>query len=114
MSTLPLFDNPMPTPLQRKEVGMEKVARHAEQISPEWLKRCRQILIIFADERSLRSKPFLTEEFRKHAKASGLDEIHDDRAYGIVIRDAAKDGLIKSAGYRTDQYCSPKTQWEKA
>jgi hypothetical protein len=114
MSTLPLFDNPFPTPLQRKEVGMEKVARHAEQISPEWRKRCRQILIVFADERSLWSRPFLTQEFREYAKDTGLDEIHDDRAFGIVIRDAAKEGLIKSAGYRVDQYCSPKTQWERA
>jgi hypothetical protein len=112
MSTLPLFDPQPLTPLQRKEVGMEKVRVHADFVSPNWSERCYELLLVFAEKRKLWAKPFITEEFTEYAKSIGMEMPHDNRAFGAVVSRAKREHKIQHVGYRTDKFASPKSEWE--
>jgi hypothetical protein len=113
MSTLPLFDPQPLTPLQRKEVGMEKVARHANQLSPEWTNRASALFVEYAYQQKLKGETFLTEDFGDWAtKYKGLEKPHDDRVYGPVAARAVRDGVVKRINYKPDKFGSPKSEWE--
>jgi hypothetical protein len=112
VSTLPLFDPQPLTPLQRKEVGMEKVRVHADFVSPNWSERCYELLLVFAEKRKLWARPFITEEFTEYARSVGMPMPHDNRAFGSVVSRAAKLGKIQRVNYRPDKFASPKSEWE--
>jgi hypothetical protein len=112
VSTLPLFDPQPLTPLQRKEVGMEKVRVHADFVSPNWSERCYELLLVFAEKRKLWARPFITEEFTDYAKSIGMEMPHDNRAFGAVVSRAKRERKIQHVGYRTDKFASPKSEWE--
>jgi hypothetical protein len=114
MSTLPLFDQPQLTPIQRRDAGMEKVVKHADHLLAGWSERAYELLLHFATERKLFSRPFITEEFVEYANAIGMEMPHDNRAFGAVVNRAAKLGKITRVGYRTDKFASPKSEWEAA
>ena len=64
--------------------------------------------------RHIRGDCFLAEEVRNFA--TGLDLPPDGRAWGVVFRSAAREGLIVKAGYAPakSSNLSPKVLWRVA
>jgi hypothetical protein len=69
--------------------------------------RLRIFLILIA------GAPFLSETFVLHAEAHGLAPPKDARAYGAIIRRAARRGQIVKVGYApaASSNLSPKCLW---
>jgi len=97
--------------LRRRDTALAAVSAGAERAVPGWNERAHWYLLRWLNGRR---EPFIAEEFVTFAEAAGLPEPVESRAYGPVLRNAAKAGLIVKAGYATDKFCSPKTLWEAA
>lgn len=82
---------------QNKETGMMLAVAHAEDHIKDWADRAGQWIKIFLDVQG--NKPFMCEDFREFTLKSGFDQPPHQRAFGWVIRKAARDGLIVSVGY---------------
>jgi hypothetical protein len=97
-----------------RDLGIERSGSRAERQVPGW-----QGKAIYCLERYLSQVPisheFLAEEFVKYATAAGLEEPPDGRAYGSVMQQAARRGLIVKVGYRValSSNLSPKTLWQR-
>lgn len=99
-----------------RDQGMERAATSAERASPGWLEGARVAL-----ERYLQAHPgetFICEDVRTWSE--GLDLIEtppESRAWGNVIRAAARHGLIRKTGdyeLAKSSHLSPKPLWEAA
>jgi hypothetical protein len=90
------------------EAALEKAERHANQV---WLHAARQVVwqLIKAGE------PFTTDDCWAHLDTLGV-ATHEPRALGVVMRAAAKAGLIRKAGYRNttrpEAHSRPIPLWE--
>lgn len=56
---------------------------------------------------------FLTEDFRASLPVD-FPQPREPRSWGVVVQDAARDGLIARVGYRNarSSNLSPKPEWE--
>jgi len=100
--------------MTRHDSAMQAVTAKADKLSPEWSALAEQSLRRFLELSTLvqNEKVFLAEDFALYAQ--GWDELpqpHDSRAYGSVLRNAAKSGLIRRVGYKADRWGSPKSLW---
>lgn len=79
----------------RRDDGIQRAADHA---GPQWNRIARGYLLEFLARLSI-GHDFLAENFREFAEGRGLEQPPDGRAYGHVLRSAARDLLIRKVGY---------------
>lgn len=92
----------------RAETAIQKSLFKAERLNNGWVEQAHALLRRYCWGRF---NAFLTEDFAAFAELHGLPEPLERRAYGGIIRAAAKAGVIRRVGYATDRYCSPKALW---
>lgn len=95
---------------KRRDDGMELVEDNANQTAPGWSAAAYAAIAEFCRERPY---PFLLEDVRQWSASRGIAAPHDRRAWGAVIRRAAKHGLVRKVGYApaASSNMSPKVQW---
>lgn len=96
----------------RAVAGMTRAVEHADRTTDGWRFQALSLLVAYAHEVR---KPFLVEDARRWAEARGLEPPPDGRAYGAVVRMAARR-VLKQAGYgpAASSNGSPKVLWELA
>lgn len=97
-----------------RDLGIERAVARAEATHKLWLERALGLLRHFVEKQ--KGHDFMAEDF-----VAWIDKEHpldfpkppDSRAYGGVIRAAAKSGLIERVGYAPAKTsnCSPKCCW---
>lgn len=96
-----------------RDEGIRIAEAHAASQSPDWPELAWFFLKAAVEWRNL--SRFQTTDFRKWAEARGLPRPPDPRAYGGVMRRAARAGMIVADGYapKTDSqaHCCPATIW---
>lgn len=120
MKTLDLFDRPVARLLgarprrhaiKRRDLGIERAGEHADLEAKDWRKRAAEIIRQFAAE--IRA-PFLTEDVLPYARAAGLPDPPDARAWGAAAQTARRLGYITAVGTRKAKTSnmSPKVLWQ--
>jgi len=109
-------DNDEPNLLDLMGVTREAIAAAAagaENDMPGWGDAAYLALSRFGEI----GQRFMIEEVRAHAEQNGLPCPRDGRAWGSVASRAAKDRIIKKAGYSASRnpcaHHRPTTLWEK-
>lgn len=94
----------------RRDDGIQRSGDHA---GDRWKRSARGYLLEFL---TVRPSPFLAEDVREFAEVRGLEAPPDGRAWGAVMRAAARDRLIDKVGYAParSSNLSPKVQWRRA
>lgn len=104
-----------PTPdevaAHRRDRGIASVAKHAQNDDPGWQDRAIGYVVRCA---ALHPN-FMAEDAREMAELYGLAKPADKRAWGNVMRTAARRGLVRSCGYAParSSHLSPKVLWTK-
>lgn len=93
----------------RRDAGIQRAADHAEREAPGW----GEGAVAFVQWYARHNREFLAEDVIESYIRVGLPEPPDGRAWGAVIRRAAKLGAIQKAGYRParSSNLSPKVLW---
>lgn len=84
------------------EAGMQRATDNADAQQPEWTSKAYSMLVLFTNERLT---PFRCEEFRLWCEGKLMPPPHD-RAFGGVIRMAARNKIIRQVGF--DKTENPK------
>ena len=95
----------------RRDDAIESVARKADEIDAQWTERAYATLFLYCMHHKT---PFIIEQAREWGEGLGLIiPPHDSRAWGAVVRRAAKGGLIVKCGFAAakSSNLSPKVQW---
>jgi hypothetical protein len=110
MTQLEMFAQSYPDAELRRDIGIRDSVEHADREISGWSDWAMWALLEYADNAL---GTFLTEDVRAFARAGGLPDPPDGRAWGAVMRRAAKAGYIKSVGYRAarSSNLSPKVLW---
>ncbi len=99
---------------QLRDAGIKLSADHAELNEPGWQEEAFRLFRIFLDAVT---RGFQTEEARSWAESHGLNDPPDKRAWGGIIRRAAREGLILRAGFALandpKSHRAPSTVWRK-
>lgn len=103
----------------KRDDGIQRAAEHAGE---EWTERAVEQVRRYAEHRSTFYVPygsapeFLAEYVRDWSEFWGFDKPPDSRAWGHVMRLAAKRGYIRKAGYlpAKSSNLSPKVAWVRA
>lgn len=95
----------------RRDDGIERAADHAGQA---WQRSARGYLLEFLAIRLKRHDQFLAEDVREFAEKRGITDPPDGRAWGHVLRSAARENIIRKVGYAParSSNLSPKVLWE--
>ncbi len=98
---------------ERRDIGMASAAEHADAMAHDWTGRALEFFHEFAVNAK---RPFLTEDVVSDWNANGFDAPPDGRAWGAVVRRAAKAGVISKVGYAPANTSnrSPKVLWRAA
>ena len=99
-------------PAARRDDGIERVSMKADLLDEGWTDRAYGVLMLFRMKQ--RALPFIAEEVREWGEANGLiNAPHDSRAWGHVLRKAAREGRIVKVGYKPakSSNLSPKVLW---
>lgn len=91
MNQLSLFD--LAEAIQAREEAIARVDLHADEM---WKQSCREAIIAVA---SIKAE-FTTDDIWEWMFVNGVDQPHENRAMGAVIRESHKSGIIKP----TDRY----------
>jgi hypothetical protein len=96
-----------------RDEGIRIAEAHAASVTPDWAELANFYLRAAIDWGNLTR--FQTTDFRKWAENRGLRAPPDPRAYGGVIRRAAKAGKIVADGYAVKSdpsaHCCPAVVW---
>jgi hypothetical protein len=94
----------------RRDDGIQRSGDHA---GDDWRRWARGYLMEYI---AAHSGPFLAEDVRAFADACHFQHPPDGRAWGIVLRNAAREGLVVKVGYAPakSSNLSPKVQWRAA
>jgi len=94
--------------MTRHDSAMQAVTAKADKLIEGWSDDALGFLKLY-----LKWVPgqFIAEDFAQFAFAHGLEESHDGRSMGSVMKQAAKSGLIRRVGYKADRWGSPKSLW---
>lgn len=77
-----------------QQEGTRQAIEHANEVSPKWSERAYQLLIDFLQH----NKRFMGEDVRSYAAQRDFDLPPSARAWGGVIKRAAKEFLIIKIG----------------
>ena len=96
--------------MEARDLGVERSVNHANRVESEWSGQALGLLIAFAMSIG---RPFLVEEARAYAEATGLPPPPDKRAWGSIPRRArAKRRLeVCGSGAAASSNCSLKRLW---
>jgi hypothetical protein len=100
----------------RRDAGMELAVEKADRDREGWSGDALDCVEMFCKAHGA-GHQFLTETVRLYAETFAIIEApENERAWGAVMRRAAKDGLIRKAGYApaASSNLSPKVLWEVA
>jgi len=91
-------------------VSAAAASEPSNAVEPAWSERAYNTLLRFLETRLT---PFLTEDVRVWADEAGLPGPPDRRAWGSIIKRAAKAEQIVKVGYAPAESSnmSPKVQW---
>lgn len=78
---------------ERMETGMDRAAKRANAVSPDWMARAADLFMEYA--RMFPHAEFFTESVRRFAKDQGLPPAPDPRAWGHVPRNLLVAGKIE-------------------
>ena len=96
---------------QRRDVGIAQSVEKADSDSPEWSTAAYLGVIKYVAEHK---QPFLVEDLREWCESNGHTiPPENGRAWGAVVRHAAKTGVISKSGYglARSSNLSPKVLW---
>jgi len=100
---------------QLADAGIMTARRNADWASPGWNDVAYYYLKKFLLDHY---EPFLGEDVRNFAEASGFEIPPSKRAWGGVIRAGQRNGLIRFVGYGVTQnptaHCSRATRWVRS
>lgn len=100
-------------PVARAERGAAQAVDCADRASPDW--STHALTIVKAYCRMHAGKRFLAQDIITYAhETCGMPLPPDIRAWGSVIKTAARDGRLKAVGFTTvgTNNASPKILWE--
>lgn len=95
----------------RRDDAIERVAMKADLLDESWTDRAFSALMLYC---SKSNASFIAEEVREWAEREMLiSPPHDSRAWGQVMRRAAREGRIRKLGYKPakSSNLSPKVLW---
>lgn len=98
--------------IAKRDLGISRAIQGAVNNDPEWFDAAYIGLLRFTMRHE---DPFLTEDVRAWSEQHGyVLPPENARAWGAVMRSAAKNGLIQKVGYRPakSSNLSPKVLWE--
>ena len=79
--------------------------------SYDWVNRAVNFVVDYPQKR------FLAEDVREWAYENGLPKPDNDRVWGVVIKLAVKDNIIRRIGFRLvnnpNAHKTPASYWEK-
>lgn len=98
----------------RRDDGITRAVAHAEANHKSWLERGVGLLRLYVVKQN--GKNFLSEDFvvwLHHDYPISFPKPPDARAYGGIIRSAARANMIERVGYAPAKTsnCSPKCVW---
>ena len=113
---LDLFAAPEPAPARMTKPHAEArrdlaISRGSRRAGHSWTLEAARYIAYFS---ACKPEGFLTEDASAAWAAEGRAPAPDNRAWGGAVRVARDRGWIIKAGFRVDQYCSPKTLWKRA
>jgi hypothetical protein len=79
-----------------RDEGMKKAETSANEKTENWSERAMLLLRKFTQS----NKSFMAEDIRLFAIENGLPKPPSERAWGAVIKRAAKSGIIKKVGHQ--------------
>lgn len=98
------------------DAGIQQAADHAEDVNPKWLDKAYEALRVFAAGKRSSGATFTSEDVRNSIAAAAVPEPPDLRAWGVVFRRAARDGLIAKVGIvesrATHCHCALVSSWK--
>ncbi len=96
------------------DAGMATAVAHANQHEEDWSATAQILFKLYA---SFHPEGFMTEDVRLWACKLGFPEPPDNRAWGVIAKNLAKNGYIKSQGFDKQKsancHGAPKTVWRK-
>jgi hypothetical protein len=95
---------------RRRDSGMQRAAEHAEAVIDGWQEKASEQLRIYVASRL--GAPFLAEDFVSWSRYR-VPAPPDGRAFGAVLKRAARSGWITKQGYAPakSSNLSPKVLW---
>lgn len=94
-----------------RDAGMQQAIQHAERVDDGWPDRAYQFIWLFARWNEF----FTVEELTAEARRLGYGSPTDDRAWGSIIRKAARADVIRRTGMtkpRLKGHASPGPVWQ--
>lgn len=121
MSQLNLFESPppnaqrlTPTAHEAAEQGMQAAVDHADAEQPNWSDDALDMVRIYFGQHT----EGMVEDIRAFAESRGFTPAPSARAWGPVIRTAAREGIVVSKGYaevkNPKAHKTPATVWQRA
>lgn len=98
-----------------RDQGMQAAIDHADHVLDDWSVKAYAALKNFA---AFQKSPFMCEEVRKYVADLDVPSPPSNRAWGLLMLKAAREGLIKHNGYgRTTSasaHRTPAAVWVRA
>ena len=94
-----------------RDAGMRQAIQHAEHLDEDWPDRAYQFVSRYARWNEF----FTVEELTAEARRLGYGSPTDDRAWGSIIRKAARCDVIRRTGMtkpRLKGHASPGPVWQ--
>lgn len=82
-----------------RDAAIESALAHAAAVERGWPGLAFIFLMDFAGTERAADRPWTCELLRAMAEKAGIPAAPDDRAWGGVVRSAARMGLIEQAGW---------------
>lgn len=99
---------------QKRDLGMAMATDKADRDQSGWSALAGNCLVRFCKAHGHGFR-FLTEDVRLYCETLKLiDAPENKRAWGSVMRNAARDGFVRKVGYKPalSSNLSPKVEWE--
>lgn len=94
-----------------RDKGIAQAEQHAEAEAPGWKAQAAAFFTAYL----LYTLEFQTEDVRAEAEKHGVPPPPDARAWGGIIREAAKHSMITKEGYRESKFAiahrNPRAVW---
>lgn len=95
-----------------RDWGMQKAIDHALRVEPTWADNAWNLLLDYAKKRH----HFQAESIRAYARLHNFPEPPDARAWGVIIREGVKQGILQPTHYAPTiekaSHCRPMMVWK--